>query len=122
MFSGQSSQQKLSNVETLLLLKHDLDSLPPETTSPSVRKALEEIDLPDMSFLQIPVLKKKKAEKQRILLNFWTSVKANDVKTAYASLKKTILPSAFQNAIKACHFEQVHWNTKIKKVAGNSTF
>lgn len=106
----------------MVLLKHDLNIPTPSTVPPAIRDIIDDANLPDLTYVKIPLLRKKKAEKETILLDSWVCASDEvEVQRAIPELKSKILIPAFQNAIEGVHFEQIHWNTRIRKVAGMIT-
>ena len=85
----------------------------------NIRKLLASIQLPCLKDLPIPILKKKKVQKEALLKDCW-SFAQDELKTQKAidNLKENILISAFEKAIESCYFEMTHWKSRMKKVAG----
>ena len=99
-------QAKPTKPQQILLLKKELNLLS------------HNVDLPELSHLKIPILKKKKWEKEALLASLCND-ENEEIWTldSLKSLKQDILFTAFQNAIQSTRFEIVHWNTKVQKYA-----
>ena len=117
-FLGQNIQKTVSRTQAVLLLIKDLKSSIPTYIAADVRLALNNVKLPNLSGLMIPLLRKKKSQKETILADSWVILTSQGIQQDSVKLVNEVLTPAYQNAIESCYFEVIHWKAKIKKVAG----
>jgi len=116
---GHREPPQVNKSQAIILLYKDLRLTPP-SMPPDIKRTLDELSLPDMSFVKIPLLAKKKAHKERLLLDYWKSCDVSNIKEELEDLFSNIVCPFFERAMELCYFEKVHWKTRMKKSADTS--
>ena len=104
-------------MQCLILLYFDLRC--PATLPSNIKEAIEAVNLPDLTNVKVPVLQKKKVEKEQLLNDLSSlDISVNEITTSAVDLLNYILLPAFHTAIECHYFEKVHWSACLKKCAG----
>ena len=101
------------------MILHDLNAPIPAEIQPNIRRSLDKLKLPDITDVNISILKKSKEQKKSILADSWGVVTLDSIHRDWDKLIHEVLTPAFQRAIEAVYFEIIHWKTRIRKVAGS---
>ena len=117
--TGKLNLAGIQRVEVLILLVKDLGAEIPEYVPKRIQNLLSSLQLPSLKFLPIPVLKKKKFEKEALLSDSWGCATEDNILCAMRTLKSKILIPAYQTVIESIYFEITYWRSRLRKVAGN---
>ena len=117
-FSGKLKISNFQRTHALILLVKDLNARVPENIPKKVADIITSMQLPSLENLPIPLLQKKKPEKESILVDSWGLATEENIRTGLASLKTDVLIPAFKIAIESNYFSSTFWKSRLRKVAG----
>ena len=107
-----------SKVQAFILLYQDVKTTIPEDVCLSLRTTLDSLHFPDLSALKIPLLTKKRTQKESLLGDLWNCCKPDEILPAHEDLIYRILLPQLEKSMENVYFEKVYWSTKCRKVAG----
>jgi hypothetical protein len=115
---GNHFDTSISWSQAAILLKVDLRAEIPSFVPLNIRSALLKFEVPDLSGIEIPILKKTKAQKERLLQDSWSVLNLATIKEEFSKLTENVLVPVFRKAMERTYFELIHWKTRMMKIAG----
>jgi len=109
----------ITSTQATIILYNDI-KVTPRQTSLRIKEALDNLLLPDMSNLRLPLLSKTKEEKESLLRDHLEGFDVDSLDKEYNELIRNVICPAFEIAIEEINFERIHWSARIKKCADTS--